>query len=78
MEFNIGERVRIKAYDEIPEEAKNRRFGVFSGYEGEIVDKMYSEAKGCNVYRIHLDGFDRASKCDFMEGSFDLIGGGRS
>lgn len=73
MEFNIGDRVRIKAYDEIPEEGRNRRFGLVAGCEGEIVDKMWSEARGCNVYRIHLDGYDRPSKFDFLEGSFDLV-----
>jgi hypothetical protein len=72
MEFNIGERVRIKSYDEIPEGAKNRRFGMLAGYEGEIVDKMYSEAKGCAVYRIHIDGYDRPSKCDFVAECLDL------
>jgi hypothetical protein len=75
MEFNIGERVRIKAYDEMPEEGKNKRMGMLSGYEGKIVDKMYSEAKGCTVYKIHLDDFDRPSKCDFIEGCMELIGG---
>lgn len=70
MEFNIGERVRIKPYDEIPEGARNKRIGQFARLEGEIVDKMYSEARGLTVYRIHLDGYDRPSKCDFVEGSF--------
>lgn len=73
MEFNIGERVRIKAYDEMPVEARNRRYGVVAGCEGEIVDKLYSEAKGCTVYTIHLDGCDRPSKCVFVDGSFDII-----
>ena len=74
MEFNIGERVRIKAYDEIPDKSKNKRMGLLAGLEGEIVDKMYSEAKGLTVYKIHLDVFDRPSKCDFTEYCIELIG----
>lgn len=76
MEFNIGERVKIKSYWDIPEEARNKGIAKVTNTEGEIVDKLYSEAKGCTVYRIHLDGYDRPSKCDFVEGSFDLVGGG--
>ena len=75
MEFNIGERVRIKAYDEMPEEGRNKRMGMLAGLEGKIVDKMYSEAKGCTVYKIHLDDFDRPSKCDFSEGLLEFIEG---
>lgn len=75
MEFNIGERVRIKAYDEMPEEGKNKRMGQLAGCEGKIVDKMYSESKGCTLFKIHLDGFDRPSKCDFTEAFIELIGG---
>ena len=74
MEFNIGERVRIKPYDEIPEGVKNKRFGLLARLEGEIVDKLYSEAKGCTVYKIHFDDFDRPSKVDFVEGTFEIIG----
>ena len=74
MEFNIGERVRIKSYDEILEGKKNRRLGMLAGCEGKIVDKLYSEAKGCMTYRIHLDGYDRPSNFGFVEGSFELVG----
>jgi hypothetical protein len=73
MEFNIGERVRIKPYNEIPEGYKTKRFGALEGYEGEIVDKLYSEAKGCTVYKIHFDGYDRPSTSDFFEESFYSI-----
>ena len=74
MEFNIGERVRIKAYDEIPDKSKNKRMGMLAGLEGEIVDKLHSELKGCTVYKIHFNAFDRPSKCDFTEDCIKLIG----
>lgn len=76
MEFNIGERVRIKSYLDIPEEVRNKGMAKVAGEEGEIVDKLYSEAKGCTVYKVHLDGYDRPSHCEFIEGCFDLVGGG--
>lgn len=73
MEFNIGERVKIRDYYDMPEEARSKGIAKVAGEEGEIVDKLYSEKQGCTVYRIHLDGYDRPSKCDFTEGTFDLI-----
>lgn len=75
MEFNIGERVRIKSYWDIPEEVRHKGFAKVTGEYGEIVDKLYSEVKGCTVYKIHLDGYERPSKCDFTEGTFDIVGG---
>lgn len=73
MEFKIGDRVRLKDYNDIPQVAKNKRIGMVAGCEGEITDKLYSEAKGCTVYQIHFDGFDRPSRYSFMESSFELI-----
>lgn len=73
MEFNIGERVRIKSYDKLPEELKNRGVAKVAGEEGVIVDKLHSEQRGCIVYKIHLEGYERPSKAEFVEGSFDLI-----
>jgi hypothetical protein len=73
MSFCIGDRVRIIAYDKLPEGIKNKGLAKNAGNEGEIVDIMYSSAKGCDVYRIRFDGFDRPSKTDFPEGSFDLV-----
>ena len=33
---------------------------------GEVVDKLYSEAHGCNVYKLQLSGFDRPSATLFI------------
>ena len=73
MEFNIGERVKIKTYEEMPEDFRNKGIAKLVGEEGKIIDKIYSEAKGCTLYKIHLDGYDRYSRCDFVEGTFDLV-----
>ena len=43
------------------------------GKDGEIVDKLWSGAKGCTIYKIHFDGADRPSSVDFISQSIDLI-----
>lgn len=73
MEFNIGDRVKVKEYNDIPEGIKNKGFGKSAGKVGEIVDVMYSNANDYFIYRIKFDGYDRPSKTDFPEGTLDLI-----
>lgn len=73
MEFNIGERVRIRKYENIPASAQNKGIAKNSGNDGEIVDKLWSAARDQMVYRIHFDGMPRPSKTDFAEGTFDRI-----
>lgn len=73
MEFNIGERVKVKPYDLLPNEMKSKGISRITGEEGEIIDKLYSNAKGCTIYKIKLDNYAVPSRVDFIEGSFDLI-----
>lgn len=73
MEFNIGDRVRVKNYEELPEQMKSRGGARLCGKDGEIVDKLWSGAKGCTVYKIHFDGADRPSSIDFLTKAIDLI-----
>lgn len=73
MEFNIGDRVRVRRFEDIPDEVKNKGMGKSAGKDGEIVDVMYSNAKDCYMYRIQFDGKATHSQTDFPEGSFDLI-----
>ncbi len=68
MEYNIGERVRIRRYS-----VKHKGIAKNAGNDGEIVDKLWSAARDCMVYRIQFDGMDRFSKTDFVEGTFDRI-----
>lgn len=67
MEFKIGERVIVKPFEDIPEADRTKGMGRVAGEKGEIVDKLYSEVKGCNVYKVHLDGYGRESACLFTE-----------
>lgn len=73
MKFNIGDRVRIRRYTDIPEEIRHKGFAKNIGKDGEIVDIVYSNAQDCYMYRIHFDGYAQRSHTDFPEGSFDLI-----
>ena len=82
--FNIGDQIRVKRYDEIPETRKaktvcgdphlwNQGKARQGGKFGTIVDKLYSHAYGCNVYRIMIDGYDRASRNVFTDECIEEI-----
>jgi hypothetical protein len=71
--FNIGDRVRIRAYDELPEDVKTKSTGTLCGKEGEIVDIVFSNAKHRLFYTIHIDGYDKPSAKMFTEDSIEFI-----
>lgn len=73
MAFKITDRVRVKRYEDLPEEVKRKGLARHAGEDGEIVDIMWSNAKNCYVYRIQFDGCDSPSKTDYVEGTFDHI-----
>lgn len=86
MAFNIGEQVRVKRYDEIPDTAKANIVGgdphLWSkgksrngGKTGRVVDKLYSEAYDCFIYRVVLDGFDKPSRSVFTDECIEAITG---
>jgi hypothetical protein len=61
-EFRIGDRVRIRNYNDIPTEFQSRGFSRFCGESGTIEDIFYSEAKKCNLYVIQFDNYVRSTK----------------
>lgn len=61
VELNIGDRVRVKEYKDIPEELRTKAVGRLSGEIGVIKDKLFSEAIGEWVYSVHFDSFEKAS-----------------
>lgn len=73
MDFKIGSRVRVKAFDAIHESIRHRGLGKHAGKEGEIVDVLYSDANECYVYRILFDGASMESRTDFLAGMFDVV-----
>jgi hypothetical protein len=73
MEFNIGERVRIRAYEDMPESIRNGWIAKKQGKDGEIVDKLWSAAMDQMVYCIRFAGVATPSRTFFAEGTFDRI-----
>ena len=84
MAFNIGDQVRVKRYDEIPDTHKANMVGGDphlwnqgksrnGGKTGKIIDKLYSEAYGCNIYRVILDGYDRPTRSVFTDDCIEEI-----
>ena len=71
--FSIGDRVRVRPYAALPEEAKSKATATLCSKDGEIVDTVYSNAKHRLYYVLHIDGFERPSSKMFTEDSIDLI-----
>lgn len=71
--FNIGDRVRIRPYEELPEDVKNKATSPLCGKDGEIVDIVYSNAKHRLYYVLHIDGFDKPSSKMFTDDCLDLV-----
>ncbi len=71
--FNIGDRVRIRSYDELPDGVRTKATAPLCGKDGEIVDIVYSNAKKCLFYTIHIDGYDQPSHKLFTEDCLDLV-----
>lgn len=80
MNFNIGDRVRVKNWDEIDDELKVKNTNCDPRYwtpgkakncglVGTVVDKLYSEAFGLFIYTVKFDGMDIASRSQFDENS---------
>ena len=84
MAFNIGDQVRVKRFDEIPATRKANMVGGdphlwnqgksrSGGKTGKVIDKLYSEAYGCNIYRVILDGYDRPTRNVFTDECIEMI-----
>ena len=73
IKFNIGDRVRVRAYDELPEEVRNKATATLCGKDGEVVDIIYSNAKHRLFYTVHLDGYDKPSAKMFTEEAIEAI-----
>lgn len=76
MDFNIQNKVRVVSYEELPLEARNKAIAKACGKDGEIVDRLYSEAEGGYIYRVHLEGSRTPSTINFTEEMLEPSGGG--
>ena len=76
MDYQIGSNVRIKAYYELPTEYQTKGIARIAGKKAEIVDRVYSEAKGDYFYRLKIDGCKGVSAVEFTEDAIAYIGWG--
>ena len=69
-EFNIGDRVKVKEYYDIPVEFRNQGVARLCGKIGTITDKLYSKCIEGYVYTIKFDDYDAPSKKLWSEECF--------
>lgn len=83
MEFNIGDRIKVKEYNELTEDQKSKRNesprcftarkACLCGLVGKIVDKMHSEAFDVFTYKVLFDGCEEPSAASFTADAFHLL-----
>lgn len=84
MEIKIGDKVKIKAYEDIPQELKARVIGnnphlwnsgksKTCGKVGTVIDHLYSNGYECDVYRVKFDGEDLPSRSLFDIDAFEPV-----
>lgn len=73
MEFNIGDRILVRPYEDIPSESRTKAIGRLCGKKGTIVDKLFSGCFDGFVYIIKFDDFDITSKKMWTEDMFYIL-----
>lgn len=73
MDYKIGDRVRVKLYENLTGEMKNKGVARIAGKCGEVVDKLWSESNGCVFYKLKLDDYSTPSRANFLEDSIELV-----
>lgn len=71
--FNIGDRVRVRDYYDLPEEDRTPSTGRICGKEGDVIDIVFSNAKNKFYYMLHLDGYALPSAKLFTDGCLVAI-----
>ena len=69
--FEIGDRVAVKPYEELPAHLKTRAVATLAGKQGVIVDILFSEKRSTTFYIVHLEGYDNPSSVQFTEDSLN-------
>lgn len=59
--FNIGDRVRVRDYYDLPEEDRTPSTGRLCGKDGEVVDIVFGNAKKKFYYTLAIDGYGKPS-----------------
>lgn len=76
MELKINDRVKVKNFDNLPEDRRNRNWGKVGGKTGVVLDKLYSEAEQAYIYKLMLDGATAPSSIDFTDDMLEKVAGG--
>ena len=73
MEFNIGDRVQVREYAEMPDYCRNKGVAKLHGLVGPIVDKLTSEASNGFLYRVQFDNSPRPSTAMFTDEQLHIL-----
>ena len=71
--YNIGDRVIVRSFEEIPTESRTKALGRLSGCKGTIVDKLFSQSFDGFVYTIQFDDSANESKKLWTEDMLYLL-----
>lgn len=71
--MNINDIVRIKNFDELPEEVQTQKLKNLAGQEAEIVDRLYSESRQEYSYILRLTGAKTVPAMVFPEAALELV-----
>lgn len=78
MAFNIGDRVRVRDWRVVTsEQGSTERWkggkAQNCGKEGNIIDKLSSEKRGCTIYKVHFDDTGIPSSVDYTENELERV-----
>ena len=71
--MNINDIVRIKNYDDLPEEVQTQKMKNLAGMEAEIIDRLYSETAQAYFYALRLTGAKTVPSMFFPETALELV-----
>jgi hypothetical protein len=71
--MNINDIVRIKNFEDLPEEAQTQKVKNLAGQEAEIVDRLYSESRQEYSYILRLTGAKTVPAMVFPEAALELV-----
>ena len=73
MEFKIGDRVTTKSFENVSEITRNPAMARVASKPGTAIDRLFSEAKGGYIYKVHIDGYAKASSVCWTAEDLELI-----
>lgn len=71
--MNIGQIVKIKEFDQLPQRMQTQKFRGLAGFEAEVIDRLYSEANQAYGYRLQLTGAKTVPVMIFPEEALEIV-----